>query len=264
MPIWKFEDFARVIANAKRIIPKANANVSLEVDSKFLYVNNMALPTGPGLTGMIMQCGGTGVSWVTPFFGGETGLPGATGAFGGPPGETGLMGATGIRGMTGAGIQGTTGAQGTTGLRGETGSQGNTGVIGNTGLKGPTGVDFGVTGSISIILNGGVGSLYTGIKGDIFIPYGININSWTVLSTETCGYLNIDIKKTTYGSYPTFTNITLGSTGINIVNGIKNQGNTSSWTGVGLQPGDILRYELSKNSNEIPRVVSFNLGFSRT
>lgn len=115
MPIFKFDDFAKIINNGNKIVPKLNDKISIEVDRNYLYINQMAFPTGcAGDTGMVLMGSHTGMYWdVIPTIG-STGIQGPTGAYGGPPGATGSQGQTGLRGTTG--IQGQTGVQGITGL----------------------------------------------------------------------------------------------------------------------------------------------------
>lgn len=123
MPIFKFDDFAKIINNGNKIVPKLNDKISIEVDRNYLYINQMAFPTGcAGDTGMVLMGSHTGMYWdVIPTIG-STGIQGPTGAFGGPPGATGLQGQTGLRGPAGInGTNGLTGIQGQTGLRGITG-----------------------------------------------------------------------------------------------------------------------------------------------
>lgn len=166
MPVWKMDDWADVSDNAKRITPRRNKNVQISVDSKFLYINGFACPTGTGATGQIMQCGGTGISWVDPPFGGETGVQGPTGS----QGETGAQGLIGETGLDGAYAgQGVTGVQGETGIDGPTGMIGPTGIIGSTGSQGETGLDGAYAGQGVTGLQGPVGQTgsqgHTGIQG---------------------------------------------------------------------------------------------------
>lgn len=198
MPIFKFDDFAKIINNGNKIVPKLNDKVSIEVDRKYLYINQMQFPTGcAGDTGMSLMATYTGLYWGYPEAGsqGHTGSQGPTGAFGGPPGQTGVQGITGLIGPTG--IQGFTGSQGITGLytireanSNPTGlinmdtywdtseealyikaenqwiqisaasQKGTTGAQGRTGLQGTTGFQ-GITG-----LQGRTGSQgFTGLQG---------------------------------------------------------------------------------------------------
>ena len=82
MPIWDFSDWADIKDNAKRIVPRINDKVSISVDKKFLYINGVAMPTGPGVTGMILQANGLSqLAWVDPgdLGSGSTGPQGAIG-----------------------------------------------------------------------------------------------------------------------------------------------------------------------------------------
>ena len=220
MPVWKFDDFADIYDNAKRIVPRKNKNVQISVDSKFLYINGFACPTGTGATGMIMQCGGTGVSWVEPSSvgAGATGAQGVTGAYGGPQGATGLGNftqktdfnvgvnvpeimwnfqdetfygyVTGVNHwvqISAGSTVGATGLMGPTGIRGTTGAQGSTGIKGSTGVQGATGRDGayaaqGVTG-----LQGATGAG----GGSEVVKYATGAMSFTGLSIGSFPELSI-------------------------------------------------------------------------
>lgn len=174
MPVWDFKDFADIIDNANTIRPKYNKKVHISVGKKFLYINGMALPTGPaGDTAMTLMANYTGCYWGYGTNIGATGLPGPTGAYGGPPGETGVQGETGMGPQGVTGLIGVTGAyggpQGETGLQG---SQGETGVQGDVGVQGETG-STGETGPQSIILygTGSPPSAVGKLDGTIYVKY---------------------------------------------------------------------------------------------
>lgn len=200
--------------------------------SQLEYPVNIGVgPTGTqGLTGLI---GTTGI----------IGIQGPTGAFGGPPGETGLMGPTGWQGLTGVSIFGATGPQGLTGLIGITGafggppgetglqgSQGETGISitgetgaqgysGETGLLGPTGL-MGPTGIIGNTGAQGVTGLQI-IMDQMNVERAIKITSLSPTGAEALVYqpitgLNTSItlerpSKILSLLYLKYKNITLGS-----------------------------------------------------
>jgi hypothetical protein len=245
MPIWKFDDFANIVDNAKRIIPKVNDKVSISVDKKFLYINDTAMPTGPGMTGMIMQCGDDArLSWVDPgqLGTGQTGPQGATGAF--IIGATGLMGSTGRDGAFVA--QGVTGVQGTTGLIGETG-------LGAVG---------GLTGCLNLTIDGRGYPITTGYKGDIVVPFNITLHRWDMFG-DTGGSATVNVKKATYTSYPTATGMYIGSSAPSISLAVKAQDtNISDWNNRTASSADIIRIEVASCTGM--HRLSINLGYSAT
>jgi hypothetical protein len=169
---------------------------------------------------------------------GFTGINGVTGAFGGPAGATGIQG-----------------TQGMTGFQGFTGTQGITGLIGNTGMQGTQGFTgfIGYTGAISVFMDGGMGSLFTGIKADVYIPFNINLYRWTLLLGET-GTMRLQLDKGTYATYPPSTMIHGGLTGPICINAIKAQELTTGWTGINLLAGDIVRTTiLANNASSVSR-----------
>jgi hypothetical protein len=188
MPVWTFEDFADVINNARTIRPKYNQNVGISVDKKFLYINDMALPTGcAGASGMVLFANYTGCYWAElPTVVGSTGtsspvsheslsdMPDTTGSNTDhdtryvirvqpdvpeiPDSFTGMTwydtNSNILKIFDGVNWVSINEFQGVTGLQGETGISGLTGLIGVTGLVGATGIQ-GVTGLMGL----------TGIQG---------------------------------------------------------------------------------------------------
>jgi len=158
-----------------------------------------------------------------------------------------LIGETGARGLTGPGA---------TGLQGETGLQGDTGP---EGLQGVTGLDYGATGALSIVLDGGGATLETGLRGDVQVPFNISLDSWRLLG-DPSGTLMIQLWKDTYANYPPTSadSITGGYTGPQFTGTNKNEESTlSGWTTT-LNSGDILRVNIADVSNVTNATLALN------
>ena len=280
MPVWKMDDFGEVSDNAKRITPRKNSKVHLAVDSKYLYINSMAMPTGCGATGQIMQCGGTGVSWVDS--GSVMGQQGATGLYTIQQAYTGPLDAKamdtywdierealyvevtgaqwvqissgslqGDRGPTGpsAGPQGETGVQGIQGATGQDGAYAGQGV---TGLRGNPGT--GTTGMLNVMASYKNENIPTGILCLFNLPFDYQIDDYTIL-TDPTGILKMSVTKSNYTLYPSFTGMH-GDTGI-ISIGVKNieTGIGSSWSNTSGDVGDILKFTVDSSTG----IKNFNL-----
>jgi hypothetical protein len=145
------------------------------------------------------------------------------------------------------------GPQGQTGDTGLTGSQGATGPIGATGPQGATGpAGSGSTSSlirtIGISLDGAGSDITTGVKGDVFIPYNLTIDSWTLFSPQT-GSIVIDVWKSSYASYPpTVSNRIAGTERPTLATQSKNQDLVlSSWT-TSVVENDFIRFNVDSCS----------------
>lgn len=293
MPIWEFDDWADIKDNAKRIVPRINDKVSISVDKKFLYINGIGMPTGPGMTGMIMQSNSVGtLSWVNAdsIGVGATGPAGADGDmvfydsdvfttpeivpaimwsrtkeafFGYVTGMQGkwvqissgsMQGATGILGVNGAtGVQGVTGRDGGSLFQGYTGVQG---IQGATGVRGMGGL----TGCLNITIDGRGYNITPGYKGDISVPFNIQLHRWDLFG-DTGGSATVNVKKATYASYPTATGMYLGSSAPSLSLSVKNQDtDISDWTNRTAATSDIIRVEVV-SSTGLQR-LSLNLGYS--
>ena len=179
-------------------------------------------------------------------------------AFGnqGPTGPQGDIGVQGYQGLTGPqGFIGLTGSQGPQGFSGATGSQGPQGFIGLTGSQGPQGLS-GATGSIgpmgasqgsvSVLFNGNGANITTGSKGYVLVPYDATILNWSLISTAT-GSIVIDVKKSSYASFPNTTSIA-GSELPTLTNQIKNQDlSLGTWT-TAITNNDVLEFVVNSNT----------------
>lgn len=193
-----------------------------------------------GITGAVGTAGTIGITGTI----GTTGSVGITGVIGitGQQGAAGL-GATGVQGITG--LIGVTGSIGVTGIRGETGAQGVTGLIGLTGIIGLTGLSIGITGTININIDGGGSAITTGDKIDFQLPYGLQVNNWSVMAHET-GSFRCSLWRDTYANFPPAVAKTMGTTGPWLTNAIKNTGTTSAWAGATGATGDCVRVNVDQ------------------
>ena len=150
----------------------------------------------------------------------------------------GPMGATGATGPTGS-----TGLTGLTGLTGATGATGATGPTGSTGLTGPAGI---TTGAISLTSDAGGSYITSGSLGYVTMPYNGTITAWYLLG-NTNGNIQIDVKKSTYSSFPTTTSIT-GGNYIGMTTSQKNNDSTlTSWT-LGFSQSDCFEFVVNSAS----------------
>lgn len=104
-----------------------------------------------------------------------------------------------------------------------------------------------LTRTINYIIEAGSGDMTPGIKGQVTLDITGTIDSWTVIADQP-GYALIDIKKSTYQSYPVMTSITgtekpyIGSPNDPSETKRKDE-DLSTWDRV-LNAGDILQYEI--------------------
>lgn len=123
---------------------------------------------------------------------------------------------------------------------GGTGSSTAAGAVTNLGL------DNTKIASVGIVIDGAGAAITTGIKGDIFVPYGATINSVTMLADQT-GSIVVDIWKDTYANYPpTAGDSITAAAKPTITASNKSQDTTlTGWsTGVNIAAGDTLRFNV--------------------
>jgi hypothetical protein len=175
--------------------------------SQHYSVITTSFPSQPGATGPVGPTGATGPTGPT----GDTGAIGPTGDTGatGPTGDTGAVGPTGDTGATGP--TGDTGATGPTGEVGPTGpiGPGGSGSVGPTGPTGSTGPSPTTVNAFGITIDGQGGTITTGTKGYVSIPYNCVVTGWTLISNAT-GSIVIDIWKNA-GAVPTVSNAIAGT-----------------------------------------------------
>ena len=133
-------------------------------------------------------------------------------------------------------------------------------VSGNTNLSNVvvTGTSPGKIRTINFVIDGRGSVITTGSKGNLMIDYGGTIDSWTILNNAT-GNLTVDISKTTYSTYGTYTSS--GGTSPSTTNAIKNQRVGVDWTGfTTLSANDILQFTVSGTpSNTTLTTVSLKI-----
>ena len=132
---------------------------------------------------------------------------------------------------------------------------GSSGSTGPTGPTGPTGAgSTGPTGpgssskTFGITIDGGGAPIGTGPKGDIVIPYGMTITSWTLVA-DTTGSIVIDVWKDNYSTYPpTVADSIAGSEKPTLSSQIKNQDLAlTTWT-TAITAGNIIRFNVDSAS----------------
>jgi len=98
--------------------------------------------------------------------------------------------------------------------------------------------------TLTYVIDGGGATITTGIKGDLEIPFGCTIQSWTLLGDQS-GSIVIDIWKDTYANYaPTIADTITASAKPTISAALKGQSSTlTGWT-TAVAAGDILRFNV--------------------
>lgn len=118
------------------------------------------------------------------------------------------------------------------------------------------------TGVINLIIDGGGDAISTGIKSDLYIPFGATITSATLLADQT-GSIVIDIWKDTYANYPpTVADTITASAKPTISSATKSTDSTlTGWTTT-ITAGNSLRFNVD-SCTSIQRVV-LALNYTRT
>lgn len=136
------------------------------------------------------------------------------------------------------------------------------GATGPTGSTGATGI--GATGPLPIrtlnfVIDGGNATILAGSKGNVLVNAAGTIQSWAVLG-DASGSITIDVSKSTYATYPTFT--ASGGTSPSLSSAQKSYANTINWTGfTTVAANDILQFAVSGAPTVVTLVtVSLNIG----
>lgn len=99
-----------------------------------------------------------------------------------------------------------------------------------------------LTRTINYVVDASPNVIGTGVKGQVTLDVTGTIESWTLVA-DTPGNLVVDVKRTTYQNYPTFSSIT-GTEKPTLSNQSKNKDDgLSTWSTI-LNAGDILRFEV--------------------
>lgn len=99
-----------------------------------------------------------------------------------------------------------------------------------------------LTRTINYVVDATPNVVSTGVKGQVTIDVTGTIESWTLVS-DVPGNLVVDVKKTTYQNYPTFSSIT-GTEKPTLSSQSKNKDDGLSTWNTLLNAGDILRFEV--------------------
>ncbi len=114
------------------------------------------------------------------------------------------------------------------------------------------GLDNTKIASIGITVDGGGSALTAGSKGFISVPYGCSIDSWTILS-DVAGSAVIDIKRSTYGDFPTTASIVGAGNKPTLSTAQKNTAAPASWTSTAITAGDILEFVVEATPSTLTR-----------
>lgn len=113
----------------------------------------------------------------------------------------------------------------------------------------------GGTRAVGITIDGGGSAITTGIKGDIYVPYGCTITAVTMLADQS-GSIVVDIWKDTYANYPPTDADSITASAVpTITAALKSQDNTlTGWT-TSVSAGDTLRF----NVDSVTSITRLNL-----
>jgi len=99
----------------------------------------------------------------------------------------------------------------------------------------------GSTGAIGISIDGGGSAIVAGSTRSITIPYASTISSWTVVS-DASGSIAVHVSSSTYGNYPTLSNMVGTGNGPSLSSAQKNSATPSGWNGTAIAQGTILSF----------------------
>lgn len=114
-----------------------------------------------------------------------------------------------------------------------------------------------LTRTINFIVDSGNVAMNPGDKGELTIDVSGVIDSWKIFA-DTPGDIQINIKKSDYSTYPTFTSICGGNLPT-LVGTDKGFDDTLTGWDTAIRAGDILRYEVMYSSNITRFLISFKL-----
>lgn len=114
-----------------------------------------------------------------------------------------------------------------------------------------------LTRTINFIVDSGNVAMTSGTKGNLTIDVSGIIDSWKIFSEET-GSIRVDILKSDYTSYPTFTSI-CGGNKPEINSGNKAFSDTLTGWDTALRAGDVLRFDVDYSINIRRFLISLKL-----
>jgi hypothetical protein len=107
--------------------------------------------------------------------------------------------------------------------------------------------------TINFVIDGGYNTITSGSKGYLSLDFKGKITSWTIVSDVT-GTISVDVKKTTYSSYPNTVSIA-GTQKPSLTNAQKNKNiNLIAWSST-LDAGDILEFVVENDSISIKKIM---------
>jgi len=120
-------------------------------------------------------------------------------------------------------------------------------------------------GSVQVVIDGGGSTITTGIKMDVYIPFGLTWTGWTAMANQS-GAIQVDLWRDSYFNFPPVDGDSItGSAPIAILaTNNKAFGNASTMTGwsLAMLGGDVLRFNVD-SATSIQR-VTISLTYSRT
>lgn len=115
-----------------------------------------------------------------------------------------------------------------------------------------------LTRTINFLVDSGSLDMVAGIKGSVTIDVSGVIDSWKILADQT-GILSVDIQKSNYTDFPTFTSIVgVGTTPL-VYNTNKAFDDTLTSWDTAIRAGDILRFEVINSINIRRFLISLKL-----
>jgi hypothetical protein len=143
---------------------------------------------------------------------------------------------------------------GVTGGTGGTGAAGGTGGTGGVGATGPTGPS--ATGEIGITIDGQGGTISTGVKGFITVPFACTITGWDIFA-DVSGSVVVDVWKDVYANFPPVLGDSIaGSEKPTLASQQNNQDtNLTTWgAGTTVTAGDVIAFNVD-SATTVTRVT---------
>lgn len=114
------------------------------------------------------------------------------------------------------------------------------------------------TTSVVYVISGGGSPITTGSKGFTIVDYSGTIDRWTILGDQS-GSAVIDVKRSTYGGFPTTSSIVGAGNKPTLSAAQKNQAAPSGWTSTSLAAGDILEFNVDSASTVQRLILSLRV-----
>jgi len=104
---------------------------------------------------------------------------------------------------------------------------------------------------MGILVTGASGAtISTGVVGEFRVPFPCSVTGWTLLGQTVSGSCVVDVKKSTYASYPSTTSMVGGGTSPTITSAYSGQNLAiSNWTTTTVSAGDIIQFSITSLSS---------------